>query len=115
MRQILLSVLLSVLLASAALGSEPISRDEVAQAARAGNEDAQLQMGILYEFGFNMPNNDVPALAWYMLAAKQGNQLAIKRRDLLMSRMNQTQIEQARKESETLVPSQSEQVSPRKQ
>jgi TPR repeat protein len=54
-------------------------------------------MGILYEFGYNMPKNDVNALAWYMHAADQGNELAVKRRDLLKSHMSPEEIDAAQK------------------
>jgi TPR repeat protein len=75
---------------------------DVLRAAQAGDPEAQLEMGILYEYGFNMEGNDVPALAWYMLAAQQGNQRAAQRRDQLMERMSQADIEQALKLSARL-------------
>ncbi len=75
---------------------------DVLQAAQAGNPEARLEMGILYEYGFDMEGNNVPALAWYILAAQQGNQSAAQRRDQLMARMNQADIEQARKLSAQL-------------
>ena len=73
------------------------SLEQMRQAAEQGNADAQLEMGILYEFGFNMPKNDVNALAWYKHAADQGNELAIKRRDLLKSQMKPDEIDAAQK------------------
>ncbi|MFQ5994654.1 MAG: hypothetical protein ACE5K1_06130 [Acidiferrobacterales bacterium] len=79
--------------------------EDVLQAAKAGNPEAQLEMGILYEFGFFLEDNQVPALAWYMLAAEQGNQKATQRRDTLMSRMSQAQIDQARTHSAQLAHS----------
>lgn len=101
MRQIWLSLLLASALASPLWAQE--RPEQVLQAAKAGDARAQLEMGILYEFGFYMPENNVPALAWYMLAAKQGDAKAATRRDLLMSRMTQSEIEQARRESESLL------------
>jgi TPR repeat protein len=44
-----------------------------------------------------MPKNDVNALAWYMHAADQGNELAIKRRDLLKSQMKPEEVDAAQK------------------
>ncbi len=70
--------------------------EDVLGTAQAGDAEAQLEMGILYEFGFYMEGNRIPALAWYMLAAKQGNAMATARRDLLLTRMAQADIEQAR-------------------
>ncbi len=101
MRQIWLGLFLASALAGPPWAQE--RPEQVLQAAKAGNAQAQLEMGILYEFGFNLPEHNVPALAWYMLAAKQGEEKAVKRRDLLMSRMTQSEIEQARRESETLL------------
>jgi TPR repeat protein len=104
-KRILLSVFFSLLLATAAWAGDSSRPEVIRQAAESGNAEAQLEMGILYEFGFHMEGNDVPALAWYMLAAKQGNQKAIQRRDLLMTRMSQAQIEQAQQESTQLLRS----------
>ena len=73
------------------------SLEAMRQAAEKGNADAQLEMGILYEFGYNMPKNDVSALAWYLRSAEQGNELAIKRRDTLKSHMKPDEIEAAQK------------------
>jgi TPR repeat protein len=73
------------------------SLEQLRQSAEQGNTDAQLEMGILYEFGYNMPKNDVNALAWYMHAADQGNDLAVKRRDLLKSRMTADELDAAQK------------------
>jgi TPR repeat protein len=104
-RRILLSALVGLLLTVPAWAQDTSRPEANRQAAESGNAEAQLEMGILYEFGFYMQGNDVPALAWYMLAAKQGNEKAIKRRDLLMSRMTQAQIEQAQQESTQLIHS----------
>ncbi len=103
MTRILQRALLALLLAGPAWGQYSLGPQDVRAAAEAGNAEAQLEMGILYEFGFNMEGNEIPALAWYMLAAKQGNQKAVQRRDILMSRMTQPQIEQAQQESTQLL------------
>ena len=105
MRRILLSALFCLLLVAPTWAQDASRPEAIRQAAESGNAEAQLEMGILYEFGFYMEGNDVPALAWYMLAAKQGNEKAIKRRDLLMSRMTQAQVEQAQQESAGLLHS----------
>ncbi|MHB8535628.1 MAG: tetratricopeptide repeat protein [Sulfuricaulis sp.] len=73
------------------------SLEKMRQAAEQGNVDAQLEMGILYEFGYHMPKNDVNALAWYMRAADQGGALAAKRRDLLKAHMKPEEIDAAQK------------------
>lgn len=46
------------------------------EAAEQGNADAQMEMGTLYEFGYNRPKDMVTTLAWYMLAGAQGYVLA---------------------------------------
>jgi TPR repeat protein len=64
-------------------------------AARAGDPEAQLEMGILYEYGFFLSENKAPALAWYSLAAEQGNAKAAKLRDKLQASMSPAEIQQA--------------------
>jgi TPR repeat protein len=78
------------------------SLEQMRQAAEQGNADAQIEMGILYEFGFNMPKNSVTALAWYLRAVEQGNALAARRRDQIVSGMNPEEIEAAQKLSQEL-------------
>lgn len=78
------------------------SLEQMRKAAARGNAAEQLEMGILYEFGYNMPKNNVSALAWYLLSADQGNELAIKRRGLLKSQMKPDEIEAAQKLSQEL-------------
>ena len=98
MKKSLLILIVSVFLASSAWAQPSVPAD-VLQAAQRGDQEAQLEMGILYEFGFFMSDHTIPALAWYMLSAKQGNQKAVKRRDLLISRMSQGEIDQAQSQS----------------
>jgi TPR repeat protein len=78
------------------------SLEQMRQAAAQGSADAQLEMGILYEFGFNMPKNHVTALAWYLRAVEQGNALAARRRDQIMAGMKPEEIEAAQKLSQEL-------------
>ena len=85
------------------VAQDEASLDQLRQAASEGNAEAQLEIGILYEFGYNMPKNDVTALAWYLRAADQGNVLAVKRRDQLKSQMKPEEIEAAEKMSAGLV------------
>lgn len=96
---VLILGLIAPLLASA---QDLASLEQMRQAAQKGSADAQIEMGILYEFGYNMPKNDVNALAWYQLAAEQGNPLAVKRRDTLKARMKPDEIEAAQKLSQEL-------------
>ena len=66
-------------------------------AANRGDAAAQFEMGILYEFGFHMPNNKAPALAWYSLAADQGHERAAVRRDLLRGQMTSQELDEAQR------------------
>jgi TPR repeat protein len=103
MKKSLLILIVSLFLTGAAWAQQSVPTD-VREAAQRGDQEAQLEMGILYEFGFFMPDHTIPALAWYMLSAEQGNQKAIKRRNLLMSSMSQGEIDQARSQSSQLIP-----------
>lgn len=81
---------------------DAVSLEQMRQTAEQGNADAQLEMGILYEFGYKMPKNDVTALAWYLRAAEQGNELAVKRSETLKSGMKPEDIEAAQKLAQEL-------------
>ena len=83
--------------------ADPVAPEDVLRDARGGDAEAQVEMGILYEYGFRMKGNRVAALAWYYLAADQGNKRAAKYRDRLQSKLSASQAEMARKQSTTLV------------
>jgi TPR repeat protein len=44
--------------------------------AKLGNADAQFHLGVLYDEGEGIPENDVEALKWYRMAADQGHEAA---------------------------------------
>jgi TPR repeat protein len=96
---LILGLTATPLLASA---QDLTSLEQMRQAAAQGSADAQLEMGILYEFGYNMPKNSVTALAWYLRAVEQGNALAARRRDQIMAGMKPEEIEAAQKLSQEL-------------
>lgn len=81
---------------------DAVSLEQMRQTAEQGNADAQLEMGILYEFGYKMPKNDITALAWYLRAAEQGNELAAKRSETLKSGMKPEDMEAAQRLSQEL-------------
>lgn len=64
-------------------------------AAERGEVDAQYELGVLYEFGFHLPDHRVAALAWYSRAAEQGSAAAAKRRDLLKGELSAAEVERA--------------------
>ena len=65
----------------------PIPADEVVEAnvelpigwlalAEQGDADAQRNLGLMYDNGDGVPENDIEAVKWYRLAAEQGDALA---------------------------------------
>jgi len=97
MKFLLAILAVTMFAASAYATDEPPALAALRQSAEQGNRDAQLEIGILYEFGYRMPDNLVPALAWYLRAAEQGSEQAARRRDALMGSMKATEIEEAKK------------------
>jgi localization factor PodJL len=53
------------------------------EAAAYGLADSQFNLGVLEEHGLGMPKNLAGAYKWFALAAKNGDQEAAKRRDLV--------------------------------
>jgi TPR repeat protein len=102
MKKILTVLFLSLFFAGAAYAEAPIMPDDILKAARAGDPEAQLEMGILYEYGYRMKDNKVEALAWYMKAADLGNSRAATYRDRLMKSLSPTQVDRARDKAAAL-------------
>ena len=103
MKRAIAILILSLVAPVLASAQDLASLEQTRQAAEQGNADAQLEMGILYEFGYNMPKNNVTALAWYLRSAEQGNALAVKRSDQLKSHMTPDEIDAANKLSKELM------------
>jgi TPR repeat protein len=103
MKRAIVFLILSLVMPVMADAQDLASLEQTRQAAEQGNAEAQLEMGILYEFGYNMPKNNVTALAWYLRSAEQGNALAVKRRDQLKSHMKPDEIDAADKLSKELM------------
>ncbi len=96
MNRVVPAFLLVVLcLAPAARAADDPVLASLRVAAERGEVDAQYELGVLYEFGFHLPDHRVAALAWYTRAAEQGNAAAAKRRDLLKTELSALEIEQA--------------------
>lgn len=76
-------------------GAAHADLDQIRQAAEAGDANAQLELGILFHYGFNYKGNEVPALTWYTLSANQGNARASKLREALMKKMTEKEVEEA--------------------
>ena len=103
MKRAIAFLILSLVMPVMAGAQDLASLEQTRQAAELGNAEAQLEMGILYEFGYNMPKNNVTALAWYLRSAEQSNVLAVKRRDQLKSHMKPDEIDAADKLSKELM------------
>jgi TPR repeat protein len=98
MKQALRILFLTVFVAAAAVAEdEPAGLSVLRAQAEAGSAEAQVELGILYEYGFRMPDNLVPALAWYMRAAESGSTGAVHRRDALAARLTAAQVDEAKR------------------
>lgn len=95
MKTLILASLLIALPALAADG-DSASLEALRAAAEQGQADAQYELGILYEFGYNFPDHKAAAFAWYSRAADQGNERAAMRRDLLKAELGPAEAERAR-------------------
>jgi len=108
MKRAIVFLILSMVVPVMAGAQDLASLEQMRQSAEQGNAEAQLEMGILYEFGYHMPKNNVTALAWYQRSAAQGNALAVKRSDQLKSHMTPDEIDAANKLSKELMTKQPE-------
>ena len=89
---LLLSLLLIVCLTAMADEFEITKK-----AAERGDAVAQLNLGVIYDNGEGMPEDDVHAYAWYSIAAAQGNELAKKNKEKIATDMSRDQIAEAQK------------------
>jgi TPR repeat protein len=64
-------LLLTVLLASNAFAAPDF--DETMAEANQGAAYAQFNLGVMYDFGMGVPENDAEAVKWYRKAADQGD------------------------------------------
>ncbi|HJX17020.1 MAG TPA: hypothetical protein VJ437_02365 [Acidiferrobacterales bacterium] len=76
-------------------GAARADLDDIRRSAEAGDTKAQLELGILFQYGFNYKDNEIPALTWYMLSANQGNAKAVKLRDALKAKMTEQEVQEA--------------------
>ena len=64
-------------------------------AAEQGLAEAQLNLGVNYGLGRGVPQYYVLAHMWHNLAGSNGNEIAIKMRNILAKEMTPSQIEKA--------------------
>ena len=86
------------------IGSAHADLDHIKQAAESGDAAAQLELGILFQYGFHYKDNEVPALTWYTLSANQGNAKAARLRDALMGKMTSKEVEEAMEQVKSYKP-----------
>lgn len=93
-----------MLLAIAVIASAPVFADleTIRQAALRGDVQKQVELAALYQYGFGLQKNRIPALAWYMIAADRGDPVAIQRRDALKAAMAPAAVEAAMREHAAL-------------
>lgn len=96
--------LLFVTLPVLAAESTTASLDALRQAAERGNVDAEYELGVLYEFGYDFADHKSAAYAWYSRAADRGSALAAKRRDALKAQLSAMEMERAQAMLKPQVP-----------
>ncbi len=78
--------------------------DDIRRTAEAGDREAQLELGILFQYGFNYKDNEIPALTWYSLSANQGNAKAVRLRDALKAKMTEKEVQEAMEQVASFKP-----------
>jgi TPR repeat protein len=86
-------------------GAAQADLDDIRRAAEAGDAGAQLELGILFQYGFNYKDNEIPALTWYTLSANQGSAKAVKLRDTLKAKMTEKEVQEAMEQAAQFKPS----------
>jgi TPR repeat protein len=76
----------------------------LSKAAERGIPDAQRLLGDCHKLGWGTPRNNILALKWYIIAARQENEIASGNRDKLMPSMNKEEILAAEKAAQTFRP-----------
>jgi TPR repeat protein len=85
-------------------GAAQADLDDIRRAAEAGDAEAQLELGILFQYGFNYKDNEIPALTWYTLSANQGSAKAVKLRDTLKAKMTEKEVQEAMEQAAQYKP-----------
>ncbi|KAE9526012.1 tetratricopeptide repeat protein [Testudinibacter aquarius] len=76
LKKLLLLIFLGLSLTTSISYAQTPSQAEIAQwrtYAQKGNSDAQYNLGVLYDQGWGVKQNDATAAKWYEKAAKQGD------------------------------------------
>ena len=66
-------LIIPVLLIFMALSPPVFADPELIRLAKEGDADAQRNLGLMYDLGVGVPQDDKAAVKWYTLAAEQGD------------------------------------------
>jgi len=72
-------------------GQDASDFEETKRLAEQGHASAQQNLGVKYESGRGVPQNNVRAYVWYSVAAAQGNEDARTNRDIISERLTPEQ------------------------
>lgn len=88
---------LAVLSASRDHGSTdyPTAVQWFGEAAERGLSDSQYNLGVLYESGLGVTKDPVAAYKWYAIAARTGDAEAVRRQQILRSKLDAITLQQA--------------------
>lgn len=98
----LIALLFSALVSALAVLPVHAGLEDIRAAAERGDPKRQFELGELYEFGFGLQQNRVPALTWYIVAAEGGHTVAAQRRDYLKQQLTPDQVATAEREAASL-------------
>jgi len=82
----------------------PTAANWFEKAAERGVVDSQFNLGVLFESGQGLPKNMADAFVWYSIAAKQGDQFAKTRVEVLKETLDQTDLVSAASRAEKFMP-----------
>ena len=68
----LLVLLLAIFLSAGSLSAQSVEIRKLLQQAKQGDAKAQFTLGLRYDDGLGVPQDDAQAVKWYRLAADQG-------------------------------------------
>ena len=71
--------------------------EQLHKAAEQGDSEAQFSLGAMYSLGRGIPEDDVEAYAWMILATAQGNKEAVKGKNVLRPKLTAEQVAEAQK------------------
>ena len=85
-------LLLITSLASGVYGQDAPDFEETKALAEQGNVSAQFNLGVMYDNGEGVPQNNVRAYVWWSVAAAQGNEVGRNNRDRMADILTPDQL-----------------------